>query len=968
MKSQSQTPILNQHQKQLILREKLKNLQKSMSTQSLIIQQNQISQGRERSMAISGNQKLTYQSKIKQSYLDSGRMLTTQQECNEEDDDSNFHKTQQNELTDDDQAQIQYVEFGSDETLSLDQQLQFHRNDPVTHHMQQSALLQNYNNLRRTNMIMETDASEETKYYRDKSANSNLQSHRQSKNIKINNHISSRHIKKENKKINDRYQGSFIGQVANANNLKQNKLSTNVEIDFLEKLWLLSTGADQIMKDRANFGYYQNLVEESTLYPNPAFYQIELDLDRTFPDDPWISKPSNIKQIRNILVAYVKRNPLIGYCQGMNFIVARLLKCLKEEEAFWVFVQLLESILPLDYYTQMMGVQTDLKILNIMIKDSLPQVSFAIFDTLFLIGSHVLLNIGVSILYFLRNQILETNNFQSLFLLIDNHFEKVKDPHTLLQLACYESKDLKFIKPSEIYELRLKLAKETFFEKQLKEIQKMNQQMSNLLQVVKTQSQVDIYQKKQKFVNRFQLLNGLSKMRTCDKYKNMIDFLGIDLTNNQQNQNRFTSSSFIDTAFENNVIQNFKCQCEWPICLYDFTFKVCLTDFFCYRPAHKPEIIVDYFNFKNLPRNNDQFTKNTLTKTFAGQPTNQQRLTDEVFHFQTEGANHQTQTPCMEELMQYSMDDSNFHELDIRDSFNPTLYDKNGRAIVLDQSDLQESSQTKILINNQRIECNSQQHDLLIHRGEHYCQDELFLSNFRKLFQLENMDLIESQEVLSNQLIDDKESRRIMENFVKLIIQVNVRSKRSTAALRKKSRQDDVDPRGKNSGKKGSPLTMQQLIEGNLNDEEPHYQISPRGTKSIFARMRSSVRKNERRQRTANLSTFTYPHEYVLTSGSGSNEKRRGEKSQYIQTHPVKNSKQRPRSQNLQKSDQYRLSKNSGGNTQHKNLADIKLREQLEEQRFKFMQKYRSPHQLKLIRRLTKHGDFQGSIKSKESY
>eukprot|EP00347_Sterkiella_histriomuscorum_P020646 403337008 len=223
---------------------------------------------------------------------------------------------------------------------------------------------------------------------------------------------------------------------------------------------------------------------------------------------------------------------------------------------------------------------------------------------------------------------------------------------------------------------------------------------------------------------------------------------------------------------------------------------------------------------------------------------------------------------------------------------------------------------------------------------------------FQKVISIRKYGLIESQEVLQNQLIDDKESRRIMVNCVKLIIKVNVNSKRSTASLRKKSRQDDEDPRGKTSGKKSSPLTMQQLIEGNLNDEEPHYQISLRGTK----------------WRSANLSTFTYPHEYVLTSGSGSNEKRRGEKSQYIQTHPVKNQKQRPRSQNLQKSDQYRLSNNSGGNTQHKNLADIKLREQLEEQRFKFMQKYRSPHQLKLIRTPTKHGDFQGSIKSKKSY
>jgi len=54
--------------------------------------------------------------------------------------------------------------------------------------------------------------------------------------------------------------------------------------------------------------------------------------------------------MRRILVAYTKRNPIVGYCQGMNFILGRLIKFLSEEEAFWVFTLLIESVLPLDYY------------------------------------------------------------------------------------------------------------------------------------------------------------------------------------------------------------------------------------------------------------------------------------------------------------------------------------------------------------------------------------------------------------------------------------------------------------------------------------------------------------------------------------------------------------------------------------------------------------------------------------------
>jgi len=35
--------------------------------------------------------------------------------------------------------------------------------------------------------------------------------------------------------------------------------------------------------------------------------------------------------IENILRAYSIRNPTIGYCQGFNFIVGRLLKVVNEE-------------------------------------------------------------------------------------------------------------------------------------------------------------------------------------------------------------------------------------------------------------------------------------------------------------------------------------------------------------------------------------------------------------------------------------------------------------------------------------------------------------------------------------------------------------------------------------------------------------------------------------------------------------
>lgn len=39
-------------------------------------------------------------------------------------------------------------------------------------------------------------------------------------------------------------------------------------------------------------------------------------------------------------------------------------------------------------------------------------------------------------------------------MLIENHQNFIKNPEKLLYLACYDSKDLKFFKPEEIYDLR----------------------------------------------------------------------------------------------------------------------------------------------------------------------------------------------------------------------------------------------------------------------------------------------------------------------------------------------------------------------------------------------------------------------------------------------------------------------------------------------------------------------------------
>ena len=78
---------------------------------------------------------------------------------------------------------------------------------------------------------------------------------------------------------------------------------------------------------------------------------------RTYPQQKDSKKlEQDIVVLRRVLSAYVLRNPTIGYCQGMNNIVARLIASMDEEDAFWTFCQTIEQLLPLDYYSNMLGV------------------------------------------------------------------------------------------------------------------------------------------------------------------------------------------------------------------------------------------------------------------------------------------------------------------------------------------------------------------------------------------------------------------------------------------------------------------------------------------------------------------------------------------------------------------------------------------------------------------------------------
>ena len=132
-------------------------------------------------------------------------------------------------------------------------------------------------------------------------------------------------------------------------------------------LWFQLSGAAEKcdLECRRGVPKYEDICD---LGSSECSAQIEKDLLRTFPGNEKMGGKEGtegIDSLRRILTAYSLRNPLVGYCQSMNFLVATLLLFCEEREAFWILATLIEDKLSADFYSlTMLGLQTDLLVFD----------------------------------------------------------------------------------------------------------------------------------------------------------------------------------------------------------------------------------------------------------------------------------------------------------------------------------------------------------------------------------------------------------------------------------------------------------------------------------------------------------------------------------------------------------------------------------------------------------------------------
>jgi hypothetical protein len=145
-----------------------------------------------------------------------------------------------------------------------------------------------------------------------------------------------------------------------------------IPVTLRAKVWAECSGASALHIP----GYYEDLVNNGEDDPEIAT-QIRMDITRTLTDNIFFRTGPGVQKLNEVLLAYSRRNPEVGYCQGMNLITACLLLILPTtEDAFWTLSTMIENILPQHYYdAHLLTSRADQAVLRAYVVELLPRLS-----------------------------------------------------------------------------------------------------------------------------------------------------------------------------------------------------------------------------------------------------------------------------------------------------------------------------------------------------------------------------------------------------------------------------------------------------------------------------------------------------------------------------------------------------------------------------------------------------------------
>ena len=266
--------------------------------------------------------------------------------------------------------------------------------------------------------------------------------------------------------------------------------------------------------------------------------------------------PKFIEKLKNILNCYSIRNSTIGYLQGMNFIVGRILLIIENEErAFWIFTQILEKLLPMNFFNELAGIIVDTYFMQICLEKYLPEIYF------YIKNNNLQLTVNNFIHRWLVSLFTQALNEEMIYNFLDYFF---LDGHVVLfkmSLCIFSIFSGKILKEKSF---------ENFY-------QIMNNETFNV-------------------INR-KILHYFLAEREYEINNNLISFYQKFLNNriyyNLKKEAKLLKRKNLNFIKKDNK-KIFDCNPKWPFCIY-LQNEINFPDFFIYKTQKNINVIEDYY-------------------------------------------------------------------------------------------------------------------------------------------------------------------------------------------------------------------------------------------------------------------------------------------------------------------------------------------------------------------------------------
>jgi len=236
------------------------------------------------------------------------------------------------------------------------------------------------------------------------------------------------------------------------------------------EIWMILSGA-KFRKAEAPKGLYQTLSGNGDKIDGVGVaLEVSREVQRTFRHHHAFRGSSGFRAVRRVLGAFLKYNPHVGCVPGMTAAVAFVLTVIgfhREEDAFWVFVSIVEEGLFRGVGEQMLfWCKVQEKVLGALATEKVPRVhrqflklgctasavtntwfsslfvltlpaetAVRVWDSLICEGPKVLLRVGLALLKKCEATILMTTEVRQLSQIISYKLRRVFDANELLNLA-----------------------------------------------------------------------------------------------------------------------------------------------------------------------------------------------------------------------------------------------------------------------------------------------------------------------------------------------------------------------------------------------------------------------------------------------------------------------------------------------------------------------------------------------------